>query len=277
MCHRFKVPTVMPLRKRAVELTVAQRVSLLVSLLIAVIFVIAMLDPIPQDPGYHLFADTRAFLGIPNFNDVVSNVGFALVGILGLILVAGKGRREIFVGTSHARPFLVFFLGIALISLGSAYYHWEPSNERLFWDRLPMSMSFMAISAAVVADRIDAKAGNGWLLYLLLGAGVVSLVYWAWTESLGRGDLRPYALVQFYPMLVLPLIIGLFPRYRYTVGRFLAWGILWYGLSKLFEHFDHEVFDLLGHTVSGHTLKHLAAAVAPFFVMRMLLASRSSP
>jgi hypothetical protein len=105
---------------------------------------------------------------------------------------------------------------------------------------------------------------------------VISLVYWIWTESLGRGDLRPYALVQFYPMVALPLIIGLFPLSRYTLGRYLALGILWYALSKIFEYFDHEVFGLLGHTVSGHTLKHLAAAVAPFFVMRMLLAGRSS-
>lgn len=266
-----------PLRKRGVELTVAQRVKLLLSLLVVVVFVIGMLDPIPQDPEYHLFADTRGFLGIPNFNDVVSNVGFALVGALGVFMMVGDRYREIFVQTSHARPYWIFFVGIALISLGSAYYHWAPSNERLFWDRLPMAMSFMAISAAVVADRIDTRAGNGWLLYLLLGAGVASLIYWIWTESLGRGDLRAYALVQFYPMLVLPLIIGLFPQHRYTVGRYLAWGILWYGLSKLFEHFDHEVFELFGQTVSGHTLKHLAAAVAPFFVMRMLLASRSSP
>ena len=264
-----------PIRKRGVDLTVAQRVKLLLGLLLAVVFLIAMLDPIPQDPEYHLFADTRAFLGIPNFNDVVSNIGFALVGVLGLFVLAGGRRREVFVRKSHARPFLVFFAGIALISLGSVYYHWEPSDERLFWDRLPMSVSFMAISAAVVADRIDARAGNGWLLYLLLAAGVLSLVYWNWTESLGRGDLRPYALVQFYPMLVLPLIIGLFPQHRYTVGRYLALAILWYGLSKLFEHFDHEVFELLGQTVSGHTLKHLTAAVAPFFVMRMLLAGRS--
>ena len=111
-------------------------------------------------------------------------------------------------------------------------------------------------------------------MFLLLGTGVASLVYWIWTESLGRGDLRFYAIVQFYPMLALPLIIGLFTQHRYTPGRYLAWVILWYGLSKLFEHFDTEVFDLLGHTVSGHTLKHLTAALAPFIVVRMLLARR---
>ena len=264
-------------RKRGVDLAVGRRIALLLGLLVVVVFVVALVEPIRQDPSYHLFADTRTFFGIPNFNDVVSNIGFAVAGVLGVMAVVGPARREIFVDASHMRPYFVFFLGIALISLGSAYYHWEPSNERLFWDRLPMSLGFMAISAAVVADRIDARAGNGWLLYLLLAVGVVSLVYWIWTESLGRGDLRPYALVQFYPMVALPLIIGLFPLCRYTLGRYLALGILWYALSKIFEHFDHEVFGLLGHTVSGHTLKHLTAAVAPFFVMRMLLARARRP
>lgn len=265
-------------RGRAIrDLAFGQRIALLLSLLVVVVLVIAMLAPIPQDPGYHLFADRRTLFGIPNFNDVVSNIGFALAGALGLSVVVGGGRREIFLDSSHARPYLVFFVGIALVSLGSAFYHWAPSNERLFWDRLPMSMGFMAISAAVVADRVDARAGNGWLLYVLLAAGFASLVYWHWTESLGHGDLRFYALVQFYPMLALPLIVGLFPQFRYTMGRYLAWVILWYGLSKVFEHYDGEVFKLLGHTVSGHTLKHLAAAVAPFLVFRMLLSRREMP
>ena len=216
-------------RRAITDLTFGQRILLLLSLFVVVVFVIGMMDPIPQDPEYHLFADNRTLFGIPNFNDVVSNIGFALVGVFGLLVVAGGGRG-IFLDPSHARPYLVFFFGIALVSLGSAYYHWAPSNERLFWDRLPMSMGFMAISAAVFADRIDARAGNGWLLYMLLSAGFASLVYWHWTESLGRGDLRFYALVQFYPMLALPLVIGLFPQFRYTAGRYLALVILWYCL-----------------------------------------------
>ncbi len=263
-------------KRRAIsDLSFWQRVWLLLGLLIVVVFIVGMLDPIPQDPNYHLFADRRSFLGIANFNDVVSNIGFALVGTLGLLVVAGGRHREIFAGSPDARPYLIFFLGIALISLGSVYYHLAPSNERLFWDRLPMSIGFMAITSAVVADRVDARAGNGWLLITLLVMGAASLIYWDWTESLGRGDLRFYALVQFYPMVALPLIIGLFPRHRYTVGRYLAWAILWYGLSKVFEHFDHEVFGFLGHTVSGHTLKHLTAAVAALVVLQMLLTTKA--
>ena len=236
--------------------------------------VLFALDPIPQDLNYHLFADARSFFGIPNFNDVTSNAGFALVGALGVLAVAGGKRSDIFVQPPDARPYVVFFISVALVSLGSAYYHWAPSNDRLLWDRLPMSIAFMAFCSAIIADRIHAKAGNTWLLPILIALGLLSLVYWDWSESLGRGDLRFYGFVQYYPIIVLPVVCWLFPEHRYTAGRYIVWVIAWYGLSKVLEHFDGEVFNLLGHTISGHTLKHLAAAVATFVVLRMLLSRR---
>jgi hypothetical protein len=235
------------------------------------------LDPIPQDPDYHLFADKRPFLGIPNFNDVVSNAGFAVVGVLGVFVTAGRMRRDIFVQPADGRPYLVFFIAVALVSAGSAFYHWAPSNQRLLWDRLPMAVAFMALCSAIFADRIDARAGNGWLLPVLIGLGVLSLVYWVWTEAAGRGDLRFYGFVQFYPMLALPVVCWLLPEHRYVAGSYLFWVIAWYGLSKLLEHFDHQIFDLLGQVVSGHTLKHLAAAGATLVVLRMLVARVGSP
>ena len=250
-----------------------QRVAILIGLLVVGLAALFVLDPIPQDPNYHLFADGRAFFGIPNFNDVTSNVGFAVVGVLGVWAVA---RRHLFAQTPDARPYMIFFAGVALVSLGSAYYHWAPSNDRLLWDRLPMAVAFMAFCAALVADRIDARAGNGWLLPVLVVLGLLSLFYWSWTESLGRGDLRFYGFVQFYPAVLLPVICWLFPEHRYTAGRYLVWVIAWYGLSKVLEVFDHAIFDGLGQTVSGHTLKHLAAAVATYVVLRMLLMRRSS-
>ena len=202
---------------------------------------------------------------------MLSNAGFLLVGVIGLVTLA-RDRERLFATTSDARPYLVFFIGVALVALGSGYYHWGPTNASLLWDRLPMSLSFMAISAAVVADRIDARAGNGWLLVVLLLLGLASLAYWDWTEAQGRGDLRFYGLVQFYPMLALPLVIWLFPEHRYTNGRFIGWVIAWYALSKVLEHFDDAIFELTTGIVSGHSLKHLAAAVATWVVLRMLLA-----
>jgi hypothetical protein len=251
-----------------------RRLWLLIGLLAVGFLSVLAVDPIPQDANYHLFADTRALFGIPNFANVVSNAGFAVVGILGILSVSGGKRHDVFAQPPDARPYLLFFIGVALVSLGSACYHWAPSNDRLLWDRLPMSIAFMAFGSAVIADRIDAKAGNGWLLPVLIGCGIASLLYWDWTESLGRGDLRFYAFVQFYPALLIPAICWLFPEHRYVAGGSIAWVIGWYGLSKILELFDREVFDLLGQTISGHSLKHLAATVATLVVLRMLLVRR---
>jgi hypothetical protein len=258
-------------------LSFRRRLGILVGLLALGLGGLLLLEPIPQDPAYHRFADGRELFGIPNFNDVVSNAGFALVGVLGVSAVIGGIGRAVFFERADARPFLIFFLGVALVSLGSAYYHWAPSNERLLWDRLPMSVAFMAFASAVVADRLHARAGNGWLLLVLIALGLWSLGYWEHTERLGRGDLRFYAFVQFYPVVLLPVVIWLFPAYRYLAGRYLGWVVAWYGLSKVLEHFDAEVFQILGYTVSGHSLKHLVAAASAFVVVWVLLVHPRSP
>lgn len=208
---------------------------------------------------------------------MVSNAGFAVVGIFGVIKVLGQNRRDIFFGKTDAWPYAVYFFGVILVSLGSSYYHWAPTNERLLWDRLPMSIAFMAFVSAIIADRIDTKAGDIWLLPPLVVMGLLSLLYWDWTETMGRGDIRFYAFVQFYPIVLLPFVFWLFAQYRYTISVYIVWIIIWYGLSKILEQFDSEVFDILGGTVSGHTLKHLAATVSVFVALRMLLARRSSP
>jgi hypothetical protein len=259
-----------------IDLSYWQRVAILIGLLVAGLAGLLFVAPFPQDLDYHNLADTRMFLGIPNFNDVVSNAGFALVGVLGLVAVAGVNRQLLFVKSVDARPYLIFFSGVALVSLGSAWYHWEPSNESLLWDRLPMSVAFMAFAAAIIADRIHARAGNTWLLVVLIILGLLSLLYWHYTEQQGRGDLRFYTFVQFYPVILLPVALWLFPDYRYVPGRYIAWVFAWYGLSKVLEYFDARVFEMLGYTISGHTLKHLAAAASAFVVLRML-SSRLSP
>lgn len=253
------------------RLSFGQRVVILLGLLLAGLVALLFVAPIPQDQDYHLFADTRMRLGIPNFNDVMSNTGLAMAGILGTLAVVGVSGKRIFAKQEVARPYLLYFVAVALVSLGSGYYHWDPSNERLFWDRLPMSIAFMAFAAAIIADRVHANSGNGWLLLLLIVLGILSLVYWDYTEQLQRGDLRFYAFVQFYPILVLPFVFGLFPKHRYVPGRYIAWVVFWYGLSKILEHFDGEVFVLSGGVVSGHTLKHLVAAVSVFVILRMLM------
>lgn len=245
------------------------------ALLVAGLLVMLALDPIPQDPHYHQFADQRTFFGIPNFNDVMSNAGFALTGLLGLALTTGRRQRQMFRDPADALPYRAFFASVALISLGSAWYHWAPSNESLFWDRLPMSMTFMALCAAVIADRINSKFATASALALLMAMGAATVLYWRWTESIGAGDLRFYAFVQFYPILLLPVVLWLFPQRRYTAAGYLLGMIGVYALCKVAEGLDHQIFALLGGTVSGHTLKHLVAAVATWVLALMLLERRA--
>lgn len=254
------------------RLPFGQRVAILIGLFVATVAGVLFVDPIPQDPAYHLFADTRAWLGIPNFMDVVSNAGFTVVGLAGLVVVLGRGGRAVFLETWHRLPHGVFFFAVALVGAGSAAYHLEPNNETLFWDRLPITVAFMALFSAVITDRVHARAGVKGLLPVLVVAGVLSLLYWDWTESLGRGDLRFYALVQFYPIAALPVVCLLFPEARYTGWRYLLQMVGWYVLAKVLEYSDAEVFAWLGGTVSGHTLKHLTATVAAFVALRMVMA-----
>jgi hypothetical protein len=258
-----------------IKLSYRQRIAILMGLLVVGLAVLLTIDPVPQDSEYHLFADTRWFLGIPNFGDVVSNVGFAIVGVIGLFLTLGAKHKNIFTQRYDSWPYLVFFTGVTVISVGSSYYHLEPSNERLFWDRLPMSIAFMAFCSAVIADRIHNRLGNTWLLALLVMLGMLSLVYWYITESRGHGDLRFYGFVQFYPILILPIVLWFFPDYRYTAGRSLGWIIALYVFSKILEYYDKEVFELFGHLVSGHTLKHLSAGTGALVLLLMLLESPS--
>ena len=256
-------------------LSFAQRVAMLVGVLILAVGGLLFLEPIPQDPAYHLFADTQSHLGMPNFGNVMSNVGFAIVGVLGLFTIFGRKGRDIIEQRLDAWPYIVFFFGVLLVGAGSAYYHANPDSERLVWDRLPMTVGFMSLFAAFIADRIHGRVGVVYLLPVLIAVGILSLVYWEWTEAQGRGDLRFYGLVQFYPMIALPLICWLFPRSRYTDGRYLAWVIGWYGVAKVLEYFDVGVFDLLGNTISGHSLKHLLSAVATYMILRMLVQSKT--
>jgi hypothetical protein len=206
-----------------------------------------LLPPIPQDQSYHHFADQRTLLGVPHFWNVVSNLPFIAVGAAGL-------RRF------HRDPAtLVIFLGIFLTGFGSSYYHWAPSDNTLFWDRLPITLCFMAILAVVVEERVSARLGAA-LLWPLLATGLFSLLLWRWT-----GDLRLYSWVQFFPCLTLPLLLLLSPP-KYTGTFYWVIAAVLYALAKLFEFYDHAVHS--NFILSGHTLKHLFAAGACFAVLR---------
>jgi len=211
------------------------------------------LPPIPQDPAYHAFADQRTILGIDNFWNVVSNLPFIAIGIFTL------GRLSRVPHDGLRQPFLLLGLGAMLVGLGSAYYHYRPSTATLVWDRLPMTMTFMALFSLVVSDRVSARLGRA-LLWPLIGAGAASVAYWYWTELDHRGDLRAYAVVQFLPLLLIPSMLFI------SRGRWLSTGWLWgvlaaYLLAKVAETCDGAIQDFT-HFTGGHGLKHVLASAA---------------
>ncbi len=253
---------------RARALRYRVRIGIILAIVIVVAIVAVFVPPIPQDPNYHNFADERVLLGIRNFGDVMSNVPFFLVGALSIAFFLRRPNDTTGEIDQLRWPFFIYFAGVALVAFGSAYYHYAPMNETLFWDRLPMSIAFMALLSAFVMDRIQIKAGL-LLLPLLVILGIFSVIYWHLTEQTGQGDLRLYAVVQFFPILAIPLICILFSPLKLDARYVVAMACL-YGLAKVFEFFDHGTFDLLDETVSGHTLKHLSAAAAAYMALPML-------
>ncbi|HET8579245.1 MAG TPA: alkaline phytoceramidase, partial [Methylomirabilota bacterium] len=145
---------------------------------------------------------------------------------------------------------------------------------RLVWDRLPLAVTLMGLFAATISERLSLRAGLI-LLPLLSALALASVLQWYVGEVHGRGDLRLYGVVQFYPMLAIPLLL-LLRGPRYTGGGWLLAALGLYALAKLFEALDVAIFDL-GHAVSGHTLKHVAAALAGCAVWRMLLTRHPLP
>jgi hypothetical protein len=227
----------------------------------------ALLTPAtPQSLAYHDFADSREMFGIANFLNVASNVAFLVVGIIGLFLTMSERAR--FQCGIERWPYVIFFVGVLLTAAGSAYYHLAPDNSRLFWDRLPMTITFMALISSQIVDRISVRAGLILLLPMLL-VGAAAVVYWRVTESAGVGNVVPYGILQGYSVIMLLLMTALMPS-RYSLGHYLYWVFAWYVVSKLLETFDAQVLQL-GHVVSGHTLKHVAAAAAGIPIFSMLI------
>lgn len=222
-----------------------------------------LLSPIPQDVNYHLFADVRNWLSIPNTSDVLSNLAFLMPAVMGLaFLRQAPANSHFFIQAQEKQAWQIFFIGVFLTAFGSSYYHWAPDNMTLVWDRLPMTICFMALLSAIWQERVNQAVGAR-LLYPLLLFGILSVVYWAYTEAKGVGDLRPYVLVQFGTILLVAGILIAYPSSpKARQNKYFIWAVVWYVIAKILEHEDRAIFELTHQVLSGHSLKHLAAAVS---------------
>lgn len=216
---------------------------------------IAVFAPGSQDSQYHQFADQRTLFGIPNFWDVVTNLPFLAVGVAGCWLVLRGNAPGVLPNLRTA--YLLFFAGVALVAAGSAYYHWAPDPKTLVWDRLPMTIAFTSIFVVILEEHLG--QGARWLWPMVAG-GLASVVYWAVTD-----DIRWYAIVQFLPVVLVPLILWLYPSRTGNTRYFWALAFC-YVAAKALEMNDRECFERFGF-LSGHSLKHLAAAAGTATVL----------
>ena len=233
---------------------------------IALIIGMAVLHgPVAQLPNYHQFADQMTLFGIPHFCDVLSNIGFALIAIWGgWQLAPDREHPALADGWSGYRLFLI---GLFLTAFGSSYYHLEPDNFRLVWDRLPITLACAGLLAGVWGDTHQRSSRS---LTIILGLyGVASVAWWYISELAGNGDLRPYLLLQGLPMLLIPLWQWIYRTPESERWAF-AGALLIYLIAKLAELNDHEIANLLG-APTGHTLKHLLATAAAALILSCLI------
>uniref|UniRef100_A0A7S2MGY7 Alkaline ceramidase n=1 Tax=Helicotheca tamesis TaxID=374047 RepID=A0A7S2MGY7_9STRA len=256
---------------------------------LALVFICAaflfFVAPIPQDPAYHNFADRRGFccrcghfgftddknrLVVPNFMDVASNVFIFGGGFFGLLVLALREYLDLAGDEWQLSVCLpILFASTAIITFGSMYYHWRPCNDTLVWDRLPMTVAFMAIFSFLLDERLSTDSSETnighLILYPLIVMGMSSVVWWHFTD-----DLRPYALVSILPLICIPILLAIYAP-KYSGQEYILIALFWYVVAKIGEEKDHEIYILSGKRVSGHSLKHIFAGFVPFTLSYMLI------
>jgi len=230
--------------------------------LFCLILLMLLTPTVPQSQDYHIFADRRNFFGVPNTLNVISIFPFLIIGVIGIVLCLHGNcfglslRGEVW-------GWLVFYAGVEATAFGSAYYHLKPDDARLVWDRLPVTIALISIMVIFFIERIDERTGTASLFPLLM-LGIVSIAYWRLFD-----DLRPYVLIQFIPFVAIPTIAVLLPP-KYTHSVYWLWSAGFFLFAEIAEAADKKLYKLTHYIISGHTLRHLSAAVVPILLTVML-------
>ena len=229
-----------------------------------------LLPPFAQPQSFHHYADQRILLGLPRAADVLSNLPFLAVGAFGLHFLLRGWRTQnpaAFSQQDAAWPYVLLFAGVVLTAFGSAWYHVQPNDASLLWDRLPMALGFAGLVTGTLMDRSPQRILQWLLAFAAVGAGTV--LYWHISENL-----VPYLVMQVtFIAAALAATASIAPLYTHGNRVYAAAGL--YLIALIFERLDHQVYGLLGGWVSGHTLKHLFACIAIAVVLSMLRARRA--
>jgi hypothetical protein len=230
---------------------IKSEISFLTSLIILLILAI-FLPPIAQNQNYHNFSDQRTLFGVKNALDTLSNFAFVIVGLWGLINF--YKYKYIKISNNFSVLLNLFFVTIILTGLGSFYYHLNPNDFTLVFDRLALSLVFAVVLAMLAAIRISERLGFHTLAEMIILAPL-SVLLWNY-----NGNLTPYAVLQFGGIAIIVLTL-LLTKSQKQSPCFTSLIIL-YSFAKVTEFYDVEIFSLTQNLISGHTLKHLIGALA---------------
>ncbi|PSV49609.1 ceramidase domain-containing protein [Photobacterium indicum] len=218
-------------------------------------------SPIKQSGNFYDYADQRMFFSIPNFWNVISNLPFLYVGLKGLQLFR---QRSVAIEPNIVLQYPFFFFAIMLTFFASSYYHLTPNDFTLMFDRIPITLAFIALYCIILTEFVSRDAGR-WLFFPMIVYGFLSIVYWYITTlQNGRGDMSAYVLIQVIPIIHFPIILYFFCS-RFTHRQYYLYALIAYVLSKWAESNDDEIYALLGG-ISGHSVKHVIAALGAYFI-----------
>ena len=233
---------------------------------------LALAGPALMQPAhFHDFADQRAWFLVPHAMDVLSNLPFAAWGVAGLWVLARAVRLRA-IDSVSAWLAALFFAGLMATAGVSAFYHWQPDDFGLVWDRAGMVLAFAGLLGLAAVQGVSPRAGIA-LAAAVLVLGLAAVQVWA-----ASGNLLPWVVMQLGGM---GLIVG-WARLRPVQpapGLNIRWMLViaFYALAKVLELGDHQVFELTGQLISGHSLKHVVASCAAWpLVLAVMDAVRMS-
>lgn len=204
----------------------------------------------PMEPQ-HPFADTRSAWGLPNALDVLSNLPFAALGWCGMVWT-----RRVDLPAAVKASLRLLWWGLWLTCAGSSCYHWAPSASSLVADRLGMSVAFVGMLGLSLASRLSEVP------HRRLCAGLCLVGFGSAALPLANHNVAPWLVLQWGGMLWLASAAAKPTPGAQALPVSYGWVVLAYGVAKLLELHDADVWQLSHQGVAGHTLKHVVAAAA---------------
>jgi hypothetical protein len=148
--------------------------------------------------------------------------------------------------------------------IASTWGAWRLVSGRLLlpgpWMRLPLVVFLAGIFALLAADRVSVRASH-WAVWAFVVLAPLTVLIWSYS-----GNLAPYVVLQFGGIFLVAALC-LRPAVRAPGLNFLGL-LIFYALAKIAEILDHQKFEFALELISGHSAKHVLAAMGVLALIR---------